>query len=580
MPGHNYNKNKVRIGACRATHGLTGLTVAMAVYMTASQAGVTTHLTPNLKSDADSTYAAWPAQVPVWPATDAVRLAAMSGDGRKRESWPAHGVEDVRNRHWDAATITLHDSHTSIQPTSALDQESGYAALTGSAAAPDQANPTHGKDVAAADGMYELYTSIELALAHDDDSGYAAPSGSAITPAGRGPMHADPSASAVEGGFNPRPQLIEQSAYGLYPSIEIVMRHHENVFRRPAGEERSDTIVAVRPALLYRTNIGRHDLQLRYGTSIERHQEFPSEDTTDHGGSAVMNLDITERLNVDLFTEYQSNHEARGTSASRLPGPIDLLSGPDEFDLTRYGGDLTYGRRDSMFQLTAGAIGSDWRFTNNDQEGRDRDEDRIYATLYYNLSPRTSLFLRGVFDDIDFVSPASDLDNEETGYFFGARWEATVATSGEVGIGRVEKEFDAPARGTDETSSYFARIIWQPKPFSTVALHASKTFEETTELDSEFIESRLIGMNWDHALTDRWAFFLYVNETRDKFSDGRRDTLHNYGLGLDYAFRSWLTFGVSYGMFERDSNAAEAEFEDQTLSLYARLGLSFGTRGF
>ena len=394
------------------------------------------------------------------------------------------------------------------------------------------------------------------------------------------PAHASPSAASVEREFNPRPALAAETLYGLYPTVEVGLRHHDNVFRGPAPEERSDTVLAIRPALLYRTNLGRHEAQLRYGVNVERYEEFSSEDTTDHGGSGVVNLDITERLGIDVFAEYQSGHEPRGTSASRLVPGDELATGPDEFELTRYGGELTYGRRESMFQLSVGAIGSDWQFTNNDQEGRDRDEDRLYATLYYNFGPRTALFLRGTFDDIDFRSPASDLDNEETGYFLGARWEASAATAGEIGVGRVEKDFDSPTRGKDDTTSYFGKIIWQPKPFSTVRIHASKTFEETTELDSDFIDSRVVGASWDHALTDRWAFFVYANETRDQFSDGRRDRLHDYGIGMDYAFRSWLTFGASYGMFERDSNLAGAEFDDRIFSLYLRLNFFVGRDEF
>ncbi|MDH3639561.1 MAG: outer membrane beta-barrel protein [Gammaproteobacteria bacterium] len=396
----------------------------------------------------------------------------------------------------------------------------------------------------------------------------------------QGPAHTSPSAASVERGFNARPEFAEETFNGLYPSLEVMFDHHDNVFRRPEPEERSDTVVTIRPALLYRANLGRHEAQLRYSANIERYDEFSSEDTTDHGVSGIIKFDVTYKLDLDVFAEFLEAHEPRGTSASRLIPVEELASGPDEFELTRYGAELTYGRRESMFQLLVGVTADEFRFTNNEQDGRDRDEDQLHATLYYNLSPRTSLFLRSTFDDIDFRSPGSDLDNEETGYFLGARWEASAATTGEVGIGRVEKDFDSPARGEDDTSSYFGRIVWQPKPFSTVKIYASKTFEETTDLESDFIDSRLIGASWDHALTDRWALFLYWNETRDKFSGGRRDELHDYGLGLDYAFRSWLTFGAGYGMFERDSNLAEAEFEDRILSLYLRLRFFVGRNDF
>ncbi len=396
-------------------------------------------------------------------------------------------------------------------------------------------------------------------------------------------IHTSPAAAAVERGFNARPELAEETYNGWYPSLELMYRHHDNVFRRPDPEKRSDNVWSIRPAVLYRTNVGRHQAQLYYGVSLERYDEFDSEDTTDHGGSGVITFDLSEKLEADIFAERQDTHEPRGTSASRLASSdeiVTLASGPDEFEVTRYGGELTYGRRENRMQLSLGAIAGEWRFTNNDQEGRDRDEDRVFGTVYYNLGPRTSLFVRGAWDDIDFLSPASDLDSEEFGYYLGLRWEASEATTGEVGIGRIEKDFDSPRRDDTETGSYFGRVIWQPKPFSTVRVHASKSLEETTDLNSDFIDTRLIGMSWDHGLTDRWAFFVYLNQTRDKFSDGRRDTLKDYGAGLDYAFRSWLTFGGSYGRFERDSNFPEAEFEDRIFSLYVRFRYFLGGSGF
>jgi len=155
----------------------------------------------------------------------------------------------------------------------------------------------------------------------------------------------------------------------------------------------------------------------------------------------------------------------------------------------------------------------------------------------------------------------------------GLRWKATNRLSGVIGIGKTDKDFDDPQRADFDGNQYYANLSYQLSPFSVINLNASSLVEEPGDDESDYYESELFGVSWDHALTDRWSFGLYGKLIEDDYNTERQDDFTDIGANLDYILRRWLTVGVYYGQIERDSNADNVSYEDEYLGIRVKSDL-------
>ena len=381
-----------------------------------------------------------------------------------------------------------------------------------------------------------------------------------------------PNAATAQSTVNPEPVLQEGILSGFYPSLTISAYTHSDPLRDTDGAvENSDWEIVIQPALLYKTNLGRHPLQIRYGATLNRFNDLSNEDISSHSLDAAVKLDLSQKLDLDLFAGLAKANEGRGTSDSRLFQSTEQ----DKINVTRYGGALILGRPQSKMQVTIGAQANNWRYKNNNQEHRDRDRKGIVGTVFYNAGKKSRVFVRASKEDIDYTSDilntGFNLDSEQTNIGVGFGWDVTAKTRGELGIYKRERDFKAAGFEDVDMVGYRGRLVYKVKPYSTITLYGTRDYEETTELPSTYIASRILGAAWNHALTDRLGLTAFYNDTRNNYDVIRKDKIKDYGIGLDYNFREWLNLGAQYGVFERESNRPEANFEDKIFSLQAKL---------
>lgn len=395
--------------------------------------------------------------------------------------------------------------------------------------------------------------------------------------------HADlsynaPNAATSQSTVNPEPILEEGILSGFYPSLTIGAYTHSDPLRDTDGPiEDSDFEIVIQPALLYKTNLGRHPVQIRYGATLNSFNDLSNENVSSQSLDGAINLDLTEKADLDLFAGVANANEGRGTSGSRLFQSVEQ----DEVDIARYGGALTLGRPQSRLQVSIGAQANERRYKNNNQEIRDRDRKGIVGTVSYNIGLKSRAFIRASKEDIDYESDIQNggsfnLDSEQTNVGVGFGWDVTARTRGEIGIFKRERDFEVGGFEDPDQTGYRGTLTYKLKPYSTVTLYANRDYEETTERPSSYIDSRVLGAAWNHALTDRLGLTAFYNDTRNNYTVIRKDKIKDYGIGLDYDFRQWLNIGAQYGVFERESNTPEANFEDKIFSIRARFSPRLG----
>jgi len=372
------------------------------------------------------------------------------------------------------------------------------------------------------------------------------------------------------------PTRSDREDQGLYAAVGVAYSHRSNVRRESVEEDgpERDSAVVVTPQAGYKRNFGRHTAEVGVTTQFTRFQDLTDENTANYTVDGLANLDITRILDLDLFASYTDAAEPRGGSGTRAEQSLE----PDQVEITGYGGQFTLGRRAARLQLQAGADRSQWRYQNNQQQFRDRDDDRVHGRVIYNISPRTSVFAGASLTDVSYQQSGLGLDSEELGYDVGARWDITAKTSGRVSVGRTEKDFDDPLLEDVDTTTLAGRLSWTPRRRTTFNLYGSRQFEETASTADNYFISELIGASISQSFGSRLDGFAYINETNDDYASGRRDEILDYGLGVNYSFRRWLSLGAEYSIIERDSNIPGNDYEDEVLSLLLNGNFGVGSR--
>lgn len=367
----------------------------------------------------------------------------------------------------------------------------------------------------------------------------------------------------------------------FYPSIEVTYASHDNVRRRVDLDEKDEKFT-IKPSLGYKTNLGRHKFYAAYTGIFVRHDEVDQDDVESNLFNANLGLDINKRFDLKLFGGFGQSFEERGISGS--PGfnqlsRIESGTGFDfvdestlnEVDMEFYGADLIYGRKFSRLNAVLGfekqKLDYDGNFDGDfdfvSERTRTRNKGSWHFDVSYQFGEKTSLFARYQKSDINYSFTANDLDSTQKDYLIGLRWKPSNALSGVVGIGRSEKEYDSSLREDYDGSSYYANLSYSITPFSILTFNASKLVEEPGDQLSSYFESELLGIRWDHSLTERVSFSVYGKLIEDDFDTDRKDEFTDIGINLDYSFRRWLNIGLYYGQLERESNAEFIPYEDE-----------------
>lgn len=275
-------------------------------------------------------------------------------------------------------------------------------------------------------------------------------------------------------------QTPETDRPGFFPAVELAYQHDDNILREENNEE-SDNIFSVSPDLVWRWFFGKHRLTAQYAGDYAEYDTNNNENYDDHFLFADLLLDLTPKLNVDLQANHSRGHEARD-SAGLTPG---VSAKPNEWKENRLFGQLTYGRRIANAQFELDLEGRKLDYTNNNQEFRDRDTDSVTGRFFYNLGPKTSVILEASHRDIDYTtSGIRDLDSQERFYHVGFRWEATYKTTGELKVGRFEKDFDSSAEEDGNGASVVGKVTWEPRTYDRVTFTAARQPNETSTTDS------------------------------------------------------------------------------------------------
>jgi hypothetical protein len=348
-------------------------------------------------------------------------------------------------------------------------------------------------------------------------------------------------------------------AFTAYPSLQIDAEYNDNIFAVATGAD-SDWIVRFKPEVQLESGWSRHAFGAYARASINRYQDFDTENFEDWGVGASGRLDITRAANLAAGFDYASLTEPRTSSnapaSTREPISYDMASafiaGTRVSGRTKLAVRADIREYDYEDGLTLGGVVVD-------QDNRDRTITSLTGRGDYAISPATAVFFQATANSRDYdtatslLLPARDSDGYEL--LAGANFELGAVARGEVAAGYIVQEFDEAVYDQIDGFGARAQVEWFPTQLTTVTATASRTIEDSGIAGSGGYLSSAVGARIDHELMRNVLLNADVLLSNDNYKGiDREDERLQYSVGGTYLLNRAVGVSVTASRFEQTSD--------------------------
>ncbi|WP_369062129.1 outer membrane beta-barrel protein [Caulobacter sp. 73W] len=367
---------------------------------------------------------------------------------------------------------------------------------------------------------------------------------------------------------------VRLGAFVARPQVTVSGEYNDNIYGAAANEI-DDFIFRFRPAVDLASTWSRHALNAFARGSINRYNDYSSENTEEYSLGANGRVDIVRGTSISGGGDVSRITEPR-TSSSTPTGSID----PIQYDLSQFN---VAGVRE-FNRLRLSARGDYRKFNYKDgrtvggaeveQDDRDREVTSFMGRGDYALSPATAVFVQGTVNKREYrlagtaARPARDSDGYEV--LAGANFEVGALMRGELAAGYLSQEFDNAIYGKVDGFGGRAQLEWFPTQLTTVTFNGTRSVEDSGIIGSSGYLSSTVGAQVDHELLRNVILTGQASYSDDKYEGiDRNDKRLNAGVSASYLLNRRLSLVAAYNHFKQNSKGANggADFNVNTVSL-------------
>lgn len=370
------------------------------------------------------------------------------------------------------------------------------------------------------------------------------------------------------------PASIPAGPVEITPMVGFDTKYRDNIYLQEDNTTDSWIFVA-RPSVNAALQERENRYELDYRGEAGWYDESSNNDDNDYFDNTFRgssHMEFTERWILDLYAQWASLHEERGTGLSE--GVVgEAIPENVEYEQADVGGSLQLGADGAArLQFRAGYMDREYQNFEEITRTRDRDETTLGLTFFYPIAPKTDLLAEYEYKDISYPNPFDDappLDSDENFFMVGAQWEMTPNSTSTGKLGYIDKSFDDSERDDWDGLGWSLELRMQPRVQDTVLVSTSRQPEETTR-EGNFADRKNIAVTWTHQWSDRVYSVLGTLYAREEYEDSfndRDDDIYNVSVRGGYQFRRWVNFFAEYQYDEKDSNVDTLSYEDNTFIL-------------
>lgn len=172
------------------------------------------------------------------------------------------------------------------------------------------------------------------------------------------------------------------------------------------------------------------------------------------------------------------------------------------------------------------------------------------------------------------VTPENNSDFKYHRASAGLTWDPSAKINGELNFGyqwkRYKNEFADAAQTLrrDDRDTWVAATTLIYKPFTTtmITLNIDRDVRDTNANTNEYFIDTGVGLTLKQTIFTKWLVTLGGQYSKNDYNlpvaNSRNDNNYIGIVGLDYHIQKWMTVGVSYKYWRKDSNIAINEFKD------------------
>jgi hypothetical protein len=309
----------------------------------------------------------------------------------------------------------------------------------------------------------------------------------------------------------------------------------------------------------------RYEAFLLYHADIPLNSSLPSENTVSHRAAGGF-IYSGNRVFASVLDQFERSYDIKGTGVPSDPIEVDkyksnLLDAGISYDtMNRFRLMLDY----SNFLL---------RYDDPSNDFQDRLDNGLAGYVFYQIQPKTALFL-----EYDFIDIAHDkdktLDSREHNLFGGVQWDITAKSKGIVKAGYGIKDF-VNVDTNSKNYIFEAQIAHHFSSRNSLNLDAYRKTDETDFLQAAYSVTDGVKGEYLHRLTARLTASAGLGYKRETYKGGdftldgvteqRKDNVYDATLSLGYQFKKWLESDIGYEFTNRDSNFSDFSYRSNTM---------------
>jgi hypothetical protein len=196
------------------------------------------------------------------------------------------------------------------------------------------------------------------------------------------------------------------------------------------------------------------------------------------------------------------------------------------------------------------------------QDDRDRTNTIYSGKAEYAVSPDTSFYLSGAYNDHHYrlTPPAATLNRDSHGGIVavGASFDLSHLVRGDVQVGYLSQDFADKAFANVTGLSAQGRVEWFPTDLTTITLAGSRGLQDASVSGTAVYVAEVASLQADHELLRNLVLVGRVGVENDNYRGvDRKDSQTNAYVGAKYLLNRmiWLNAGYSY-LDQQSSGAA------------------------
>jgi hypothetical protein len=356
------------------------------------------------------------------------------------------------------------------------------------------------------------------------------------------------------------PEPIRAGSFVVSSNLLAAAQYNDNIFGQSSNAV-EDTIIRIRPEVVANSNWTVHALSA--GATVD-HREYVdegSESTTDY------NLFVSGRL--DATRNFQLTGNVNGGQITEERYEPGSQGAPEPAQNQNIGMDIGASYRSDRLLLQGQAGTRDNNYQNFYAQ-RDLTETFVSGRVSYAISPDVAVF--GDVRQTDLDDSISSRDGSQTSLRAGVSFELSAPFRGEVSVGQVTDERDAPGADDSEALSLDALVTWFPTQITTVTFRGFAGITDPGIPEALSANTQRYSVRADHELLRNVLLFGEFGFGNYEFNAApafpvfdREDKFTDASLGAAYKLNKHAHIEVGYRMHSTEASGTTDFDVDQNI---------------